>query len=74
MDEERLLKSIEERDASGSKVLRCNICSSQLVSIRSRYPGSEGRLVCACCLQERMEHSHEMSSPQYGQATQARKP
>jgi hypothetical protein len=47
----------------------CSCCGARMVSIRGRHPGDPDRLVCATCLQERMDDmvSRNDGGPKCGQ-------
>ena len=43
----------------------CPVCGSKLTNIRGKHPGEPERLVCATCLQERMDTILEMANSDF---------
>ena len=60
----------ENRDSGIKDFKTCGICGGILVYIRGRYPNHDNRLVCPCCLQERIEQINDISSINYGKANE----
>lgn len=50
----------------------CNVCGSELVLIRGKYPGLDKRKTCPTCTTERLEQIHEMSDKDYGRTSQSK--
>lgn len=66
-----LLAVRKETLEEGAQIGGCNVCGGKMVYIRGRYPGTDNRLVCPTCAVERLEQIRKISSPDYGQASQA---
>ena len=49
---------------------RCNVCGSDLVYIRGKYPNTDKRPTCPTCTTERLEQISEISNKDYGKAYQ----
>ena len=49
----------------------CKVCGCKLAEIRGRHPGEKKRMVCPCCLKEKLEDLHDMSAPNYDTACKA---
>lgn len=49
---------------------RCNVCGSDLVYIRGKYPNTDKRPTCPTCTTERLEQISEISNKDYGKVYQ----
>jgi hypothetical protein len=52
------------------ELLGCGVCGAATVTVRPRYPGGAKREVCPTCLADRLASIHDLSAPNYGQASQ----
>ena len=50
--------------------INCSKCGYNLVEIRGRYPGKEKRMVCPCCLADKVELIEEICGKNYWEAEQ----
>jgi predicted RNase H-like nuclease (RuvC/YqgF family) len=69
--ENTVVKHISVRGVKGGSALKndlaelekrvksCPVCGSELITIRGRHPHMPSRIVCATCLQERMDNTKD---------------
>jgi len=67
-----LLHSLRKAPKPKPLLDRCNICGSEKVGIRGKYPKDEKRQICPTCAQERLEQIQEITSEHYKQTCKSK--
>jgi len=53
--------------------MSCHMCGGLMVRIRGRHPKNDDRIVCPCCIADRLDDIYKMADPNYGKAYQDKK-